>query len=49
MLPDGGTGGATHVWEFVDPQTFVWRAFDREVDGQPVGDVEVKFVRKNTK
>jgi len=27
----------------------VWRATDREVDEQPVGDVEVKFVRKPQK
>jgi len=49
VLPDGGIGTATHVWEFVDPQTFAWRATDREVDGQPLGNMEVKFVRKNQK
>jgi uncharacterized protein (TIGR02246 family) len=49
VLPDGGTGTATNVWEFVDGQHFVWRAVDREVDGQPVGDMEVKFVRKAPK
>jgi uncharacterized protein (TIGR02246 family) len=49
VLPDGGTGTATNVWEFVDPNTFVWRAVGREVDGQPVGDMEVKFVRKAPK
>jgi uncharacterized protein (TIGR02246 family) len=46
VLPDGGTGTATHVWEFVDANTFVWRSADRVVDGQPVADAEVKFVRK---
>ena len=49
VLPDGGTGGATNVWEFVDDKTFVWRALDREVDGQPIGDIEVKFVRQPQK
>ena len=49
VLPDGGTGGSTNVWEYVDGKTFVWRATDREVDEQPVGDVEVKFVRKPQK
>jgi len=49
VLPDGGTGRAIHVWEFTDPQHFVWRATDREVDGQPVGSMEVKFVRKSGK
>jgi hypothetical protein len=37
------------VWEFKDANTFVWRATNREIDGQPVADVEVKFVRKAPK
>jgi uncharacterized protein (TIGR02246 family) len=46
VLPDGGTGGSTNVYEFVDANTFIWRATDRDVDGQPLADSEVKFVRK---
>ncbi len=46
ILPDGGSGGGTNVYQFVDDKTFVWRSVDREVDGQPVADAEVKFVRK---
>jgi len=49
ILPDGGVGGSTNVYEFVDPNTFVWRATDRDVDGQPLADAEVKFVRKAAK
>jgi uncharacterized protein (TIGR02246 family) len=49
ILPDGGTGGATNVYQFVDPNTFVWRSLDRDVDGQPLADAEIKFVRKATK
>ena len=49
VLPDGGTGGATNIYEFVDDNTFVWRSTERDVDGQPLGDTEVKFVRKNGK
>jgi uncharacterized protein (TIGR02246 family) len=49
VLPDGGTGGATNVYEFVDENTFVWRSTERDVDGQPLPDAEVKFVRKNAK
>ena len=49
VLPDGGTGEATNVYEFVDANTFVWRATEREVDGQPLADAEVKFVRKAAK
>jgi uncharacterized protein (TIGR02246 family) len=49
ILPDGGTGGSTNAYEFVDANTFVWRATEREVDEQPLADVEVKFVRKAAK
>jgi uncharacterized protein (TIGR02246 family) len=46
VLPDGGTGGSTNSYEFVDENTFIWRSVDREVDNQPLADVEIKFVRK---
>src|SRR5262245_9241379 len=46
VLPDGGTGGSTNSYEFIDPNTFVWRSVDRDVDNQPLPDVEIKFVRK---
>jgi len=49
VLPDGSVGEATNVWQYVDGRTFVWRAIDREVDGQPIGDKDVKFVRKPQK
>lgn len=49
ILPDGGTGGSTNSYEFIDANSFVWRASEREVDGQPLADAEVKFVRKSTK
>jgi uncharacterized protein (TIGR02246 family) len=49
ILADGGTGGATNIYEFKDENTFLYRSVDREVDGQPVADVEVKFVRKAAK
>ena len=49
VLPDGGSGGATNEYEFVDAKTFIWRSADREVDGQPLADAEVKFVRKASK
>ncbi len=48
-LPDGGAGTANNVYEFVDQNTFVWRSLDREVDGQPLADAEIKFVRKAAK
>ncbi len=49
ILADGGTGGSTNVFQFKDENTFLYRSVDREVDGQPVADVEVKFVRKKAK
>jgi hypothetical protein len=49
VLPDGGAGRSTNVYEFVDPNTFVWRSTDRDVDGQPMADVEVKFARQTAK
>jgi uncharacterized protein (TIGR02246 family) len=49
VLPDGGTGGATNIYEFLDDNTFVWRSTERDVDGQPLPDAEVKFVRKPEK
>jgi uncharacterized protein (TIGR02246 family) len=49
ILADGGTGGATNIYEFKDEKTFLYRSVDRDVDGQPVADVEAKFVRKTAK
>lgn len=49
VLPDGGTGGATLAYEFVDANTFVWKATDRDIDDQPLADAEVKFIRKAAK
>jgi uncharacterized protein (TIGR02246 family) len=49
VLPDGGTGGATNIYEFVDDNAFIWRSTDRDVDGQPLEDAEVKFIRKTAK
>jgi uncharacterized protein (TIGR02246 family) len=49
VLPDGGAGGQTNVLEYVDDNTFIWRSVDRDVDDQPLPDVEVKMVRKGRK
>jgi uncharacterized protein (TIGR02246 family) len=49
ILPDGGTGSATNIYEFVDQNSFIWRAIDREVEGQPLANTEIKFVRKAEK
>jgi uncharacterized protein (TIGR02246 family) len=49
ILADGGTGGSTNIYEFKDENTFLYRSVDREIDGQPMADVEVKYVRKTAK
>jgi uncharacterized protein (TIGR02246 family) len=49
ILADGGTGGATNVYEFKNENSFHYRSVDRDIDGQPVADVETKFVRKAAK
>jgi uncharacterized protein (TIGR02246 family) len=49
ILSDGGTGGATNIYEFKNDNTFLYRSVDRDVDGQPLADVETKFVRRTAK
>jgi len=45
----GADGSARNLWRFGDDTHFEWKAVDREVDGQPVADAAVKFVRKASK
>jgi uncharacterized protein (TIGR02246 family) len=49
VLPDGGIGEATLIYEFKDANAFTWRATERTIDGQPLADSEVKYVRKAPK
>jgi hypothetical protein len=45
VLPDGRTGSALNSVRFVDESHMEWRSTGRNVDGQPMADVEVTFVR----
>jgi uncharacterized protein (TIGR02246 family) len=45
VLPTGTTGSATNIWKKLGDGSIAWLATDREIDGQPVPDMEVKFVR----
>jgi uncharacterized protein (TIGR02246 family) len=46
-LADGRKAASVNVFTYVDPNTFTWRSFGRQVDGQFMPDVpEVKVVRK---
>jgi uncharacterized protein (TIGR02246 family) len=49
ILADGGTGTATNIYEFKDEHSFLYRSVDREIDSQPIADVDVKFIRKAAK
>lgn len=46
VLADGRQASATNAWKMIDDKTCLWQSLDRQVDGQPLPDVEVKFVRK---
>lgn len=49
VVADGRRGSMTNVWKYVDDNTAVWQSKDRELDGIPVPESEVKFVRKAEK
>jgi len=49
VTPDGRSGSGHNVWKFVDDKTLLYQAKDRQVDGDPLADVEVKLVRKAPK
>lgn len=45
----GSDGSAENHWRFGDDGHFEWKAVNRQVDGRPVPDAAVKFVRKAPK
>ncbi len=49
ILADGGVGGSTNIYECKDNNTILYRSVDRDIDGQPIADVETKLVRKTAK
>jgi hypothetical protein len=46
VLPDGRIGTAKIQFKYLDDNTFLYQSTDREVDGQPVPDTTVKYIRK---
>ncbi len=46
VLADGRSGSSIYRWQFMDHDTYLWQARERQVDGEPVPDVELKFVHK---
>jgi uncharacterized protein (TIGR02246 family) len=49
VLADGRLGSSLDTWKYVDDNNWTWSSAQREVDGQPVPDSEVKFTRKTGK
>jgi len=47
-LADGRPASSVNSIQFIDDKTFLFRSVDREIDGLPLADLEVKFVRKST-
>jgi uncharacterized protein (TIGR02246 family) len=48
VLPDGRIGTARNSVRFVDDTHFEWRSTGRNVEGQPMPDGEVRFVRSGS-
>jgi uncharacterized protein (TIGR02246 family) len=46
-IADGRIGHATNIWKYTDENTAVWQTKDRELEGVPMPETEVKFVRKS--
>jgi hypothetical protein len=47
VLPDGRIGSALNSIEFVDDTHLRWRSIGRNVEGQPMPDAEVRFIRRD--
>jgi uncharacterized protein (TIGR02246 family) len=45
-VSDGRHGTSTNIWKFTDNNTIQWQSKDRQLDGVPMPETEVKFVRK---
>src|SRR5262245_40389179 len=48
VLSAGRVASSVNSIQFINDKTFVFRSVDREIDGLPLADLEVKFVRKAT-
>ncbi len=44
-IADGRLGTATNSWKFVDENNIVWQSKNRQLEGVPMPDTEVKFIR----
>jgi uncharacterized protein (TIGR02246 family) len=46
VLADGRPASSINSIQFIDDKSFMFRSVDREIDGLPLANLEVKFVRK---
>jgi uncharacterized protein (TIGR02246 family) len=46
VLSDGRPASSVNSIQFIDDKTFLFHSMDREIDGLPLANLEVKFVRK---
>jgi hypothetical protein len=46
VLSDGRPASSVNSIKFIDDKTFLFRSVDREIDGLPLADLDVKFARK---
>lgn len=49
VTADGQNGSSIDAWKFVDDNSFVWEAVDRELGGQPLPDVKITYQRQKSK
>lgn len=49
VAPDGRTGSSINTWKFVDDGHFQWQLTDRQLDENPLPEVDVRMVRKAAK
>lgn len=45
-LSDGSQGSASNIYVPLDENSFAWRSVDRQIDGEPLGDVEEVVVHR---
>jgi uncharacterized protein (TIGR02246 family) len=46
IVSDGRRGSSTNIWKYVDNNTAEWQSKDRQLEGLPMPETDVKFVRK---
>jgi uncharacterized protein (TIGR02246 family) len=49
VLSDGRSSSSLSSWKYINDNTCEWSSVDREIDGRPVPDIIVKYVRKGAK